>query len=116
VERQRRRQDNDIPVLQRAMKLKQRKLLEQVKGNPFDSLQFEKLKQIANDIHLKFGKDSDENKIVINSLVEEEQKCFNTFAEENLEVLLPNNHILHAIEKPEYLLSRGPDIGIITFH
>jgi hypothetical protein len=57
VERQRRRQDNGIPVLQRAMKLKQKKNLEQVKGNPFESLQYEKLHQIANDTHLKFGKD-----------------------------------------------------------
>jgi hypothetical protein len=78
-------------VLQRAMKLKQKKNLEHVKGNPFDSLQFEKLNQIAKDIHINFGKDSDENKFIISNLIEEEQQCFNTFAEENPEVLLPNN-------------------------
>jgi hypothetical protein len=73
------------------MKLKQKKNMEHVKGNPFDSLQFEKLNQIAKDIHINFGKDSDENKFIISNLIEEEQQCFNTFAEENPKVLLPNN-------------------------
>jgi hypothetical protein len=43
VERQRRAQDNGVPILQRAMELKKKKNMEYMQGNPFATLQFENL-------------------------------------------------------------------------
>jgi hypothetical protein len=60
-----------------------------VKGNPFASLQFDNLNQIAKNINSKFGNDSEESKYIMSNLIEEEQKSFDTFVEENPEVLLP---------------------------
>jgi hypothetical protein len=89
VQRQRRGQDNGIPVLKRAMELKKKKNLEFMQGNPFVTLQPKNLTQIVVDVNLKLGANCAESEYIINNLVVEEQKYFDEFVEENPESLLP---------------------------
>jgi hypothetical protein len=71
VQRQRRGQDNGIPVLKRALELKKKKNLEFMQGNPFATLQPESLSQIVVDVNLKLGANCAESEFIINNLVVE---------------------------------------------
>jgi hypothetical protein len=82
LERQRRKHDN-VPILQRAMELKKKKNLEPVKGNHFTSLHPDMLNQMAIDVNLKFGENSDEANFIINNLVTIEQDAYDSFVKEN---------------------------------
>jgi hypothetical protein len=81
------------------MKLKQKKNLESVKGNPFSTLQFENLNQIALDVNLKFGDNSAEYKFIISNLISDDRKNYDNFIEENPDILLPINLDLESIQK-----------------
>jgi hypothetical protein len=58
-------------------------------GNPFASLRTDKLNQIAIDVNLKFGKDSEESNFIIINLIVDEQNDFDDFVKNNPEVMLP---------------------------
>jgi hypothetical protein len=92
------------------MKLKQKKNLEYVKGNPFSTLQFENLNQIALDVNLKFGDNSAEYKFIISNLISDDQKNYDNFIEENPDILLPINLDLESIQK--YDLNNDVDNGL----
>jgi hypothetical protein len=89
VERQRRRRDNGVPVMERAMELKKKKNLEHVRGNPFASLQFDNLINIVKDVNLKSGNSSNEARIIIDDLILDEQCGYDNFIESNPDTLLP---------------------------
>jgi hypothetical protein len=76
VERQRRRKDTSVSMLQRAMNLKQRKNLEPFKGNPFDSLESENLQELASDVNVKLGRNSNEAKFLADNPILEGKICY----------------------------------------
>jgi hypothetical protein len=57
------------------MELKKKRNLEPFKDNPFASLQPDKLNQMATDVNLKFGVNSEEATFIINNLVANEQNA-----------------------------------------
>jgi hypothetical protein len=67
------------------MELKQKKSLEPMEGNPFVTLQFNNLNEIGIDVNLKFGTNSSESKFIIDNLIQQEQKNYGNFVEENPE-------------------------------
>jgi hypothetical protein len=88
VQRQRRNQDNGIPILKKAMELKKKKNLEFMQGYPFATLHPENLGQIAADVNLKLGANSTETEFIINNVMIVEQKSFDDFVEENPKIVL----------------------------
>jgi hypothetical protein len=86
-------------MMQRAMKLKQKKNLETVKGNPFSTLQFNNLDQIALDVNLKFGYNSAKSKLIISNQIRDDRKNYDNFIEENPDILLPVNLDLESVQK-----------------
>jgi hypothetical protein len=111
VERQRRRQDTGVPVLQKVVELKKKKNLEMVKGNSFATLQFDKLNEIALDANLKFVNSSEEAKFIIDNMIEVEQKCYNNFVEGNFEICLPLSLYIES-ETPDISDNKTDDTGL----
>jgi hypothetical protein len=91
VDRQRRRQNDGTSMLQKTMNLKQKKILEPLKGISFASLHIDSLHQLAKDVNLHLGVDSYESHSIINKLMGEEIENVNRFVEENSDILLPTN-------------------------
>jgi hypothetical protein len=96
-------------MLQRAMQLKQKKILEHIKGNPFDCLQSDTLYQIANDVNVKFGRDSSEAKTIIDNLIADGQNCYEQFITQNPEVLLPTDLDVSDVHVSRHV--HGTEIG-----
>jgi hypothetical protein len=88
VERQRRRQDKGVPIMQKAIELKKRKNLECDKGNPFSILQPDNLYQIVRDVNLKFGNNSQEASHIIEPLVTDDQSCYDNFVDHNPDIMM----------------------------
>jgi hypothetical protein len=82
--------DNAGTVLKKAMQIKKKKNLEDVKGNSFAVLQVDYLNQIARDASIRIGRDNEENVKLIDKLVREELK-HNQFADENPYMIFPVN-------------------------
>jgi hypothetical protein len=91
VERPRRKGNDEVPMMEKAMELKRKRNLEPLKGNRFVVLQFDSLKQFAQDVHIKLGVDTTECDEFINKLIGEEKDKFINFALQNPDVLLPVN-------------------------
>jgi hypothetical protein len=70
------------------MELKKRKNLECDKGNPFSTLQPDNLYQIARDVNLKFGNNSQEASHIIEQLVADGQSCYDNFVDHNPDIML----------------------------
>jgi hypothetical protein len=83
--------DNAGTVLKKAMQIKKKKNLEDVKGNSFAVLQVDYLNQIARDASIRIGRDNEENVKLIDKLVREEELKHNQFADENPYMILPVN-------------------------
>jgi hypothetical protein len=97
VDRQKRRNNSERSMLQRALELKKKKNLEQQKGNSFVVLQTNELNQVAMDVNIKIGRNSVESSRIIKDLVEVEKGVFDKFVGENPEVLLPSSSELEEV-------------------
>jgi hypothetical protein len=91
-------------VLQKAIELKKINNLEYRKGNSFDVLQVADLNQVAMDVNIKIGMNSEESSKIIQDLVELEKWMFDKFVGENPEVLLPSSYELENIFKSDPLM------------
>jgi hypothetical protein len=89
VERQRRNFNQGGSMLQKAMRLKQKKNLDTLRGNSFAALQFDTLNQISREVNIKIGHDNVENDKIIKNLIETEQRKCEEFLGDNLEIGLP---------------------------
>lgn len=69
VERQRRNQNKEGSMLQKAMELKQKRNLEPIRGNSSATLQHDCLNQVAKDANINIGKNAKENTELINNLM-----------------------------------------------
>jgi hypothetical protein len=76
-------------MLQKTMGLKQKKNLKPIKGNSFSALQFDYLNQVALDANIKIGFDNDENEKLIKKLVHMEKKQYDSFVNDNPDMVLP---------------------------
>jgi hypothetical protein len=84
-------------MLQKVMDLKKKKDLEDARGNSFAVLQAGELNKVARDVNIKTGKDREESCIIINNLVDYENRVYEEFAGKNVEVLLPPNMDLEKV-------------------
>lgn len=93
VERKRRHQNDGLTVMQKAMSLNQEKNLEvqPVKGNYFAALDNDYLNQISKDVNIYFGNNSLEHEKIVDDIRQQEIENFNSFANENPDILLPAN-------------------------
>jgi hypothetical protein len=104
VDRQRRRGNNEGYVLQKAIELKKIMKLEYRKGNSFAVLQAADLNQVAMDVNIKIGMNSEESSKIIQDLVELEKGMFDKFVGENPEVLLPSSYELENVFESDPLM------------
>jgi hypothetical protein len=91
VERLRRSSNNEVSILQKAMNLKKKINLENPRGNSFAALRVDELNKVARNVNVKIGNDKEESCMIINNLVGSENRVYEEFVGENLEVLLPSN-------------------------
>jgi hypothetical protein len=84
-------------MLQKVMDLKKKKDLEDARGNSFAVLQAGELNKVARDVNIKTGKDREESCIIINNLVDYENRVYEEFVGKNVEVLLPPNMDLEKV-------------------
>jgi hypothetical protein len=91
VERQRRKQNDGVTMLQKGMKLKEKKNLGSLEGNSFAPLHIDSLNQIVQDVRFKVGNDASDAESFINKFIGEEQSNFDRFVGENPEIFLPVN-------------------------
>jgi hypothetical protein len=75
VERNRRKNNSEGSMLQKAMDLKKKKNLEYTRGNSFATLQNIELNKVALDVNIKIGNDAVESGRIIDTLVDSEKKC-----------------------------------------
>jgi hypothetical protein len=100
VDRPRRKQNDATTMLQKAIKLKQKKNLEPLKGNSFASLHVDSLYQLVTDVNVHLGVDSSEAHSIISKLMGDELENVSKFVEENPEAaLLANMEITMITEK-----------------
>jgi hypothetical protein len=89
VERPRRHQNDGTSMLQKAMELKKRKIMEPIKGNPFAALSIENFEQLTVAMKLQVRSGRAESRNVIESLVGREKEGYETFVDNHPEVILP---------------------------
>jgi hypothetical protein len=97
VERLRRSSNNEVSILQKAMNLKKKINLENPRGNSFAALRVDELNKVARNVNVKIGNDKEESCMIINNLVGSENRVYEEFVGENLEVLLPSNMDLEKV-------------------
>jgi hypothetical protein len=78
-------------MLEKAMKLKEKKNMGPLKGNSFSSLHPNSINQSANDVRIKLGNDASEIEYFINQVIEEEQSKQDKVVGDNPKMNLPTN-------------------------
>jgi hypothetical protein len=91
VEKNRRSSKTGGSMLQKAMELKQKKNLDQNKGNSFSVLHNDTLNNTAVDVNMKIGNDVNDKNRIIDILVQSEKDNYEHFVEENPDILLPTD-------------------------
>jgi vacuolar-type H+-ATPase subunit I/STV1 len=114
VERNRRKNNSEGSMLQKAMDLKKKKNLEYTRGNSFATLQNIELNKVALDVNIKIGNDAVESGRIIDTLVDSEKNAYDKFVGENSKVLLPPNLDVDINLIPTSVKEGGDQLGCST--
>jgi hypothetical protein len=110
VERPRRRTNDGIPMMEKAMNLKRKNNLELVKGNRFAVLNNVSLKHFADDVNIKLGANTNECDEVVSKLIGEEKEKNDSFVLQNPKILLPVNLEIDGCDE----ISNPDEVALIT--
>jgi hypothetical protein len=90
-----------MTMLQKAIKLKEKKNMGILKGNSFASLHIDSLNQMARDVKINFSNNTSESEVFINKLIEEEENNLEKFVGDNPHMFLPSNLDVEVVKTPE---------------